>query len=201
MFFAAQLDQRTISSKIVRQCRERISFTITEVPVKGHNRAVASPVSHRPAAKDTHRKRFTPLGMAIGAALLLVFGAGVYFTAPGWQARSRQWIHQLRQPQSEPSAMPVQTPRTDIHAAKPHEIPVEVVPPAIASDTSPITRIVDIPLRMPRRPPDIDSLEIPDVRVSPQATRNKNLLRLRRPRVSPPRSLRSLIRPTPWTGC
>ena len=173
MFFASQLDQRTISRKIVRQCRERISFTITEVPVKRHNRIVTSPVSLPTAPKAPPRKISTPLWMAIGAALLLVCGAGFYFTAPEWKLRTRRWIDQLGQPQAKTATMPVETPRTDFHAVNSPAAPVEAVSPAVASDGSQSTRRSEMPLRTPHRPPDVDFLETADVPAKPATARKQ----------------------------
>ena len=42
MFFSSQLDQRTVNRKVVRQCRERISFTIEDVPAKPQQRPAAA---------------------------------------------------------------------------------------------------------------------------------------------------------------
>ena len=168
MFFASQLDQRTISRKIVRQCRERISFSITDVPVKPHKGNTAASAS-QPSAPESVPKRspFRYLWMAIGVAMLLICGAGIYFTTPEWKARARHWIQHIGQPNGKPSSMPVETPQTDTDAVAPSNATDEAVNPSEATEELESTPMPDLPLRMPLPPPDIDTGETIDPALKP----------------------------------
>ena len=106
MFFTFQLGQRTISRKVVRQCRERIAFNVAEAPATPPPQRADAPAATT-AAEATARERpsFTPLWLAMGAALLLVVGTGLYFTAPEWKARVRQWVLLIGQSDDDPSGI------------------------------------------------------------------------------------------------
>ena len=54
MFFASQVTRRTISRKIVNQCRERISFTVDESPAETENN-IRAPKRPRPGI-DPYKK-------------------------------------------------------------------------------------------------------------------------------------------------
>jgi type II secretory pathway predicted ATPase ExeA len=95
MFFASQYDQHTISRKIVRQCSQRISFSITKLPKKPKEPVqptAIGPISFSPQSaprRSPPAKRW----MILGVALLIAIAAGIYFTTPEWKARTHQWLH------------------------------------------------------------------------------------------------------------
>jgi type II secretory pathway predicted ATPase ExeA len=163
MFFASQMDQRTIGRKVVRQCRERISFSLTEEPVTAGKRVVTpSPGSLEPATADHAPRGRSPvwrLYAAIGVVLLLVCGTGIYFTAPDWKAGVHQWILQIGRSEGERSGPPAAALRQDqdVDTGQPPDASEDGVPPAVAATQdlgSPPPPY--IPLRMPSRPPDFE---------------------------------------------
>jgi hypothetical protein len=152
------MNQRTISRKVVQQCRERISFSITtKEPVKPQKQTMTS-LGSLPLAPDTVPQRSTgpKLWVAVGAALLLVCGAGAYFTAPEWKARARKWIQQVGKSGEEPTSALVERPRV-ANGANGTEKPSAETANAMVDDQSlTSTDMPEIPLRMPQPPPEFD---------------------------------------------
>jgi len=107
----------------------------------------------------SRRSLTAQLRWVIVLAMLLVFGAGVYYTAPEWKARVRQWIDQLGLPDPKPSDTPIETSTTDSETAHPDDASIKTTPSALASDGTENPGVPDIPLRTPPQPPDISSLE------------------------------------------
>jgi hypothetical protein len=150
MFFASQVTRRTISRKIVSQCRERISFTVDESPAETENniRAPKPRTRYRPIQKRD-RSMFTPVRMLGAVAVLLMLFTGVVVSPDGWKDRGRQWVRETYQTYFPDSGKPVVA---GVQAAD-----ADVKKPASEDDTdaSAATMVADLPLRLPSRPPDI----------------------------------------------
>ncbi len=150
MFFASQVARRTISRKIVSQCRERISFTVDDLPFETENniRAPAKRTRYQPIQKE----RWSAVH-AIGAVVvLLVLGTGIYYTPNQWKDRARLWVRETYQ-----TLFPVfsEPPGAAQSAADVSESPVTT---DIASDASTTGLAAELTLRMPRRPPEVNFL-------------------------------------------
>jgi len=140
MFFAFQVTRRTISRKIVRQCRERISFSVDE-PIaqkKTNIRAPAPKTQYRPDQK-ARRRWFTAGRVLTTAVVLLVMGTGVYFAPDHWKDPVVVWVRE--------------TTRTYYPESGPGD--VEIPTPGEAPDASTAAMAGVLPLRLPQRPPDI----------------------------------------------
>lgn len=90
MFFASQLNQRTISRKVVNQCRERLSFTVAKPPAETENNIRAATPTHHYRPQSVRRPGWLPVlkKVALGLTLLLVIGATGWVVAPShWKAR------------------------------------------------------------------------------------------------------------------
>jgi type II secretory pathway predicted ATPase ExeA len=157
MFFAFQVARRTISRKIVSQCRERISFTVDEtIPETENNiRAPAPRTPYRPIQKERW-PWFTATHALVAAALLLVLGSGVYFVPDHLKNQVGTWIGETYR-----SYFPV-SGTADVSILAPDEDP----------DASTTAIAADLPLRMPRRPPEVSfSAPVGDLPVTaPPAT-------------------------------
>jgi general secretion pathway protein A len=96
MFFAAQLNLRTIGQKIIRQCRERISFSVDETP-PDRPAGVGAPVTaFPPSARRSLRRRLRPLRVVMILILAsMALGVGAHFAPDAWKDRFHQWLHQL----------------------------------------------------------------------------------------------------------
>jgi general secretion pathway protein A len=93
MFFASQVARRTINREIVSQCRERISFTVDDLPVETETtfRPAAPASRYRPNPK-THQPRMTAARLTGFAVLLLILGAGVFFAPDQFKNRTWRWV-------------------------------------------------------------------------------------------------------------
>jgi general secretion pathway protein A len=140
MFFAFQVTRRTISRKIVRQCRERISFSVDEpiVQKKTNIRAPAPKTQYRPDQKAS-RRWFTAGRVLTTAVVLLVLGTGVYFSPDHWKGPVVAWVRE--------------TTRTYYPVSGTGD--VEIPTPGEAPDASTAAMAGFLPLRLPQRPPDI----------------------------------------------
>jgi hypothetical protein len=125
MFFSSQLDQRTVNRKVVRQCRDRISFTIADVPAKPQQRPAAASGSPPSTAPAQPRSTFSRMWMVI--AIVIAVGAGVYFAMPEWKSRLRQWIQEIGQTEEKPSQVSAVPLGTGRDAAAPSEEAAEAV--------------------------------------------------------------------------
>lgn len=114
MFFAAQLNRRTISREIVFQCRDRISFTPDESPKKTSRRLRGPAALSRPAPKA--RRGVLAAASAVGFAVAVLMLGAALLTAPDqWIDRARQWVRATYQAD-------MQVP----------DAPVDATPPALA---------------------------------------------------------------------
>ena len=163
MFFASQVAQRTISRKIVHQCRERISFSVDESTAETENniRAPAPATRYHPIKKE--RWPWFTAACAIGAAaVLLVLGTGVYVAPDQWKERAGQWVRDTYQTYFHPSDQPSGTAQSAVDASESAAVDVETVIPNASPDASTTAMAAKLPLRMPRRPPDVRFLEPAD---------------------------------------
>ena len=94
MFFSAQLKQRTVSADIVRQCRERISFSIEEPEEEAAAEMPTAAPSWEPPRAPRRRPLVTLLSLL--AALLLGVAIGAYFAPDFWTTQARQWIRHFQ---------------------------------------------------------------------------------------------------------
>ena len=174
MFFASQYDQRTISRKIVRQCSERISFGVTrrpEAPKEPIQPTAIGSISFppRPAARRSPRAR---RWMVVGAALLTAIAAGIYFTAPEWMARTRQWFHQTVKSDADLSRTLAPTPRSTDDMAPPPNGPGDAA--SLAEDGRTVTSTDETGriAREPNRSPDVDAAQKNELPVTSQTRKN-----------------------------
>ena len=96
MFFAAQLSQRTIKNDVVRQCRERLSFTVPTPSVESESniREAAPAKPYRPP--NAMRPAWCgSLGrLALILIMMIIVGVALYVVVPsGWKERGSQWFH------------------------------------------------------------------------------------------------------------
>ncbi len=117
MLFAFQLDQRIITPEVVRQCRERISFSPDDA-ADAPRKPIPTSHNHLPSAGTASSRRFplTVRWVTIAVALLLACGAGIYFSAPKWKNRVRQWIQHMNWSTGQSSNAPA-VPSTIDHDA------------------------------------------------------------------------------------
>ncbi len=96
MFFASQLTQRTISRKIVNQCRDRLSFAVVPEPQESREniRAPAPTQRYRPIVRD-RRPLFTPLRMMVVAVLLAAAGTGIYLRPQVLDSAPVNWVREI----------------------------------------------------------------------------------------------------------
>lgn len=140
MFFAFQVTRRTISRKIVRQCRERISFSVDEpIAQKKTNIRAPAPKTHYRPDQKARRRWFTAGRVLTTAVVLLVMGTGVYFAPDHWKDPVVVWVRE--------------TTRTYYPESGPGD--VEIPTPGEAPDASTAAMAGVLPLRLPQRPPDI----------------------------------------------
>lgn len=161
MFFASQYDQRTISRNIVRQCRERISFSITKRPQKP--KAPIQPTAIRPLPfSSVSAPRRSPRGkrwMVIGGALLIAIAAGIYLTAPEWKARTRQWFHKNGKSDADLSSALTSRPRSGDDAVTPSHGPGDAVSLADDGRTAASTDEMGRTTQEPHRSPDAQAAQ------------------------------------------
>jgi len=151
MFFASQVNQRTISRKIVSQCRERISFTVDEPTAETQDniRAAAPKTPYRPIQKQRW-PWFRPAYAWAGAAVLLAWALGVAFVPAPVKESAGQWLRSTYATYFASVEQPADT------IPQPNTKEGSTVDPA--NDANPLP-MVDLPLLVPRRPPDIRLLE------------------------------------------
>jgi type II secretory pathway predicted ATPase ExeA len=180
MFFASQVGQRTISRKIVSQCRERISFTVDEPPAETENniRAPAPTTVYHPVKK--RRQPWPgPLRAAIGAGVALLLLAIAWPRLPDrLTVPAGQWIRGVQATYfSTPPSPVAETPRI-VAEEMTEALPIIDLP-------------ADLPLYLPKKPSEIQLLGPQDARVPIRAPGNER----------PQRGLLSRIRPRPSNGC
>ena len=163
MFFSSQVAMRTISRKIVNQCRERISFTVDESLAETENniRAPAPKTQYRPIKKERW-PWFTAVRVFSVAVVLLVLGSGVYFTPDPVKDRARRWIRETYRNYFPVTGGPSGSEQPAVEAsqtANPDMAPVDHHPPP---ETEKTPLAVERPLRMPSRPPDLRFPETAD---------------------------------------
>ncbi|BBO79138.1 hypothetical protein DSCW_65550 [Desulfosarcina widdelii] len=156
MFFASQVSQRTISRKIVSQCRERISFPVDEptAETKDNIRAPAPTTQYRPIEKR-HRTGFRPAWAMRLAAVLIFLALLVVFTPQRYRNGVGQWIRHTYEVYFSPAEQTVgasSSPAVGDSSPPVAEADHVHLSP---SDKSQTTSPVDLPLRMPAPPPDI----------------------------------------------
>jgi hypothetical protein len=161
MFFSSQVSRRTISRKIVNQCRERISFTVDELPAEtNHRHRVPAPKTHYQPIKRERWPWFTAT-RALGAALvLLVLGSGVYFTPDPLKDRARRWVRETYQTYFPVSGKPSATEQPVVNASTSVNAEVATVVPDASHQAVKTPLAVERLLRMPNRPPDLDLPEV-----------------------------------------
>ncbi|WP_372677245.1 AAA family ATPase [Desulfosarcina sp.] len=157
MFFSSQVSRRTISRKIVDQCRERISFSVEELPVESsHSQRVPAPKTYYQPIKRERWPWFTAAHALYAAVVLLVLGSGVYFAPVSLKDRAGRWVREIYQTYFPVSGKPAATEQPVVNAATSGNSESE----AVVSDTS--RQAVRTPpaverlLPMPNRPPDLD---------------------------------------------
>ena len=160
MFFSSQVSRRTISRKIVNQCRERISFGVNALPPKTETqiRPPAPKTRYQPIKKE--RWPWFATTRAIGAgAVLLVLGSGVYLTPDAMKESAKQWVRKTYQAYFPVSGERPATQQPLVNAPKSaNSGAAPLAPnPSVQATTTP-ERIEEL-LRLPSRPPDLDFLE------------------------------------------
>lgn len=160
MFFASQLAVRTISRKIVNQCRDRISFTVDESPGEAEKfiRAPAPATRYRPKQKE-YRQPLTARYVLAVAAVLIMLGTGMYVMPDPLKDRVRQQIREVYQTYFSPSGQPPATAQPAVGAAGSTNAELETVSSKAASDVSPTARGAELQLPVPRRPPHLSFQE------------------------------------------
>lgn len=163
MFFSSQVSRRTISRKIVSQCRERISFTVDELPAetKNNSRTPAPKTYYQPVQKE--RRPWFTAGRALGVAVvLLVLGSGVYFTPDPMKDRARRWAREAYQTYFPVSGKPSGVEQPVVNASTSGNAEVATVVPDASQQAVKTTLAVEPLLRMPNRPPDFNLPEAID---------------------------------------
>ena len=163
MFFSSQVSRRTISRKIVSQCRERISFTVDELPAetKNNSRTPAPKTYYQPVQKE--RRPWFTAGRALGVAVvLLVLGSGVYFTPDPMKDRARRWAREAYQTYFPVSGKPSGVEQPVVNASTSGNADVATVVPDASQQAVKTTLAVEPLLRMPNRPPDFNLPEAID---------------------------------------
>lgn len=159
MFFASQVSRRTISRKIVSQCRERISFTVDDLPEETENniRAPAEWARSRPI-KNRHRPWLTAACAVFATVALLVLGAGVYVMPDRLKDRAGQWARKTYQAFFHPSGPMTGAAQPGMDTPGSDGIRGETTPTVSAMDAPETPMDEQLPLRIPRRPPDVSFL-------------------------------------------
>jgi general secretion pathway protein A len=137
MFFASQVAQRTISRKIVRQCRERLSFSVPAPPVEtGKNIRAPAPVHYyRPHQTRRPRWYFLLRRAVLAALLLLLVGAVGYLLAPSsWKTDALVWMRSVL---GREAPVVETTPETSTHILEPVDDGPPHRPPALRMPSSP----------------------------------------------------------------
>ncbi len=180
MFFSSQVSRRTISRKIVSQCRERISFTVDELPAetKNNSRTPAPKTYYKPVQKE--RRPWFTAGRALGVAVaLLVLGSGVYFTPDPMKDRARRWAREAYQTYFPVSGKPSGVEPPIVNASTSGNAEVATVVPDAPQQAVKTPLAVEPLLRMPNRPPDfnlaaaIDDLPRASVSAAPSAANSE----------------------------
>ena len=140
MFFAYQVTRRTISRKIVSQCRERISFTVDEPPAETENniRAPAPRKPYRPIQKERWQG-FAAKPILAAVAAMLALGTGFYMAPDRWKDTAATWVRDTYL-----TYFPVSAPAVE-----------ETPDPEDIADAATAAPAADLMLRMPPRPPDL----------------------------------------------
>ena len=102
MFFASQLNQRTIGRNVIEQCRKRISFDTPKTQNSPIKETIAFPSFQEPISEETvpgvrSSSRRLYVGIGIVTLLLLAGGVGAYFSAPRLKTVRFQLVQQVRQ--------------------------------------------------------------------------------------------------------
>jgi len=151
MFFASQVNQRTISRKIVSQCRERISFTVDESSAETPDniRAPAPKTRYRPIKKQRW-PWFRPAYAWIATVVLLAWAFWVAFLPARLKESTGQWVRSTYATYFASVEQPTDaSPQPGAGADR-------TVNPA---ENAASKLLVDLPLLVPRRPPDVHLLE------------------------------------------
>jgi len=156
MFFASQVSQRTISRKIVSQCRERISFPVDQPTAETTDniRAPAPTARYRPI-KKRRWNGFRPAWAMRLAGVLIFLALLVVFTPQRYKNGVGQWIRHTY----------------EIYFLAAEQAVGDNSPPAIGGGSPAVTESdhdhlksseesttaspVDLPLRVIEPPPDI----------------------------------------------
>lgn len=156
MFFASQVSQRTISRKIVSQCRERISFPVDPptAETKDNIRAPAPTARYRPSQKR-RRTWFRPVWVVRLVAVLIAVVLLVAFTPQRHKNSLGQWIRHTYEIYFSPADRPVGEDASV--AAGEDSAPVAEADPGhlAPSDASQTVSPVELPLRAIKPPPDV----------------------------------------------
>jgi len=151
MFFASQVNQRTISRKIVNQCRERISFTVDEPTAETQDniRAPAPKTRYRPIKKQRWPGPLAAYAW-MGAALLLAWACWIAFAPAPLKESAGQWARNTYATYFTSVEPPTNaSPQMDAEGERAVDL---------AADAPPMP-LIDLPLLVPRRPPDVYLLE------------------------------------------
>ena len=163
MFFSSQVSRRTISPKIVNQCRERISFSVDELPAEtNHMHRVPAPKTYYQPIKRERRPWFTAARVLGGAVVLLVLGSGVYFTPDPLKDRARRWVREAYHTYFPLSGKPSATEQPVVNASTSANADVAAVVPDASHQAVKRPAAVERLVRMPNRPPDLDLPETID---------------------------------------
>ncbi|BBO86372.1 hypothetical protein DSCO28_69380 [Desulfosarcina ovata subsp. sediminis] len=147
MFFSSQTGQRTISRKVVVQCRERLSFAVDTAGGKmpDNVRAPAPRHHYRPPLKRRSRWLASPWRMA--ALILIVLITAAVCAPVQWKNSAGQWIGDLFWRYFErpaPTIDPI--PRSD---AEDNLAPISLE----SVDFAPV--VAELPLLTPTPPPEL----------------------------------------------
>jgi general secretion pathway protein A len=148
MFFASQVSQRTISRKIVSQCRERISFPVDQptAETKDNIRAPAPTAQYRPIKK----RRWNGFGPAWAmrlAAVLIFLALLVVFMPQRYKNGASQWVRHAYEIYFSPAEQTTGENSLPVNEADQDHLKF--------SEESTTASPVDIPLRVIEPPPDI----------------------------------------------
>ena len=171
MFFSSQVSRRTISRKIVDQCRERISFSVDELPAEAQsNHRVPAPRTHYQPDPKKRWQRLTAVRALGAAVVLLVLGSGVYFTPDPLKDRARRWVNETYRTYFPSSGKTSGMARPVVDASTSANPDDGTAAPAVPGQAVKSPLVAAPPLRMPNRPPDLDLTDIVDDRPRTAAT-------------------------------
>jgi type II secretory pathway predicted ATPase ExeA len=167
MYFASRVKKKTISRKIVNQCRERVCFDMDEPPAKRPSKILASaPVTRHQPTKKKHRPIFPAIRKLGYTAVLLLVGTGIYFGPDQLRTQARHWVRETYRTYFSPSYNTSATAQPTIEVFNSATATAETASPG-ATSNGPATAIAsELPLPLPRQPPEVEFSQ--PVKTSPE---------------------------------